>query len=337
MNDVYYIIMNEPTRDVRKIPIHLEFGSHNERSKDSLSELGGKIDSILKTSNKGKVIVFIESADLSMPDSAFTTLGVNQGLIPSDAFALSSFIAHHGKIATYDELHRWKLKNPIEDPFFKKELEILDDLTRRHPGRIYVLPEWNPEEELEKYDKDESEKNDKKLLQLAYDGKFDEAMPLLKDSLNKKTEWVKSREPRIIQSIKEDLEGEEGILAVVGHIGASHTGVFYELQKEGFSVKRRFPQKYGKKYYYEPYAAALRQMLFFPEKKFSDDDWHKLLILVTTYSAIDVMIDDPRINQEAIKMLWDTVGRFTPEEIKRFEEKAKQNGFIETLESLDRD
>lgn len=325
--------MEESTKDIKRIPVHFEFGSHDEKSKDSLNSWKQKIESTLKSQEKGKVIIFLENANTNMYQSATVSVLVTNGLLPSDAFALTDFIAHHSRTANQDELHKWKAEHPL-GKFFEEQLTILDDITIKYPGRIYVLPEWAPDKILSTYDFKQEKKSRRKIVELALDGKFEDAIPFLKDSLGKMVERVKQREPRIIETIKEDLEGEENILAFVGHIGAAHTGIFHELKKDGFSVNRNFSEKQGETYYYDPYAAALRQLLFFPEKKLTDEDWHKLLILITTNHLLEQLGDNPEMDQKYKKMLWEILGKFTSEEIKLFEEKAKRVGFVETLESL---
>lgn len=281
-----------PERDIQKVPIHFEFGAHDP--KDNIEPLKKRLENFFGSSPYGRVIIFTEQAYFGVPESRVVSLLVQKGFLPSDAFAHLSYAGEHGRFASNKELARYKRRGKDKKDFTDKELELFDEFAIKYPGRIWLFPEWSPEEEIKEYRLGKPNKaieHKNKSMELALEGKFDEALPYYQESVHLLVERSRKREQRLVQTIKEELEDQADAIALAGHLGSAHTQVFHVLKNEGFTITRSFPQKDGRTYFYNPFDIMVRTLHFFPDRQISQEEWYSSLIASSLYESSTYLVE----------------------------------------------
>lgn len=247
----------------RRAPIHIAFGSHSEDvgSRVSIDLLKGIAKSYLRTSPTGRVVWFIEA-------------GYGTKEIADDVRAWRP-----DGVTSQIEVLRGTAE-PLRDntTFSSYELGMISQLSREYPNRIVITTESRPVLDvipdlftLGAIDQDYN------LFAKGLEGLFLKNLPPFRDAVGLIADRVvRNRNGYITNVLRAEADDPE-TLAVVGHMGATHTEVYHKLQQARYDVTRSFPQKEGKVYLYSPVNAMIRRLAFFPDQAVSKEQWLKTL------------------------------------------------------------
>lgn len=330
---------------VNPVPVELAFGIHDIEHKHHLNLYRDRIESILATQLKGRVAVFVEDVGGSFLGSITEIHLVSQGELPTDAFVKTNYISEHGKLPTNEEFEAYKPDALARmDPFVMHQYNLLDEIARRYPGRLYLLPEWQEDETLDSiFDENGRIRSlvmKRHALEVAYGGDFSAALPIFQETVELQAENDSKRDEQILKYIQTAL-GYEDIVGFVGFIGAAHTSLSHGLKKAGYNVIRTFPGKEDGKFIYDPSTVASRFRSFFPDRDINRDDWMILLtqtVIFESLKAISELNNFPFPEQMICGQVWKATKNFSPVDVKELEEDLKEKGIerapLEFLQQL---
>ncbi len=290
--------------DGKKKPVSLFFVSHHPAQGYQLDGWRRKIEDILDSTPKGKVVVFTENAGQSHRHSNLTRQNVANGDLPSDAVEksfreLNDHYRSHGVEWALSDERVAELLEKGTKTFTGISTAILDDIAARYPGRIDLVEEWESRKghqlEHDLYKKDTPQRNTTLSAVMSL---FPQGRRILaaegREKLASEAAIYREREETSARIISDALEQPDTI-AAVGWMGAIHTGLSHELTREGHPVMRVFPERVdGEPYLFPPGHTLLRAKRFDPDKELTDDE------IVTAEQAdlkgMHKQFGDPRIN-----------------------------------------
>lgn len=341
---------------IANIHTHIEFGDHGELSGYLLDPMANQIKTHLESSPNTRVIIVFEETNVTNIDSAAILMGTRKGMLVSDTYALIDYLEANGtsNIPSNEALASWKqeyLNNLVEeDPFKLQELQKVDALQERFPGRIIVVCEsGNPLDEVDEMDK--AEELEDQSIDLAIAGQFDEALPLYKESILQTADLtIAKRDKRLVDLFGAfvlfgDLEWERNMetsntdLLIISYLGSCHTGVFHELKRQGVEISRSFPEKQGKYYLFDPSSTMERRLRFFPNRQPSEFEWLRALAMTAIFSVAIAhkaerghKMTEGTITQGLYNYLAPRLD--TEDKIRRFERDIRGTNFIQALKWL---
>lgn len=342
---LFNVIFQNMERQPKEVPVNLLFGAHNPEDASYVDSLKEKVESYLKTSPSGGVIVLTERSNFIFQESVMIFKWVEEGLSPSEAFAQLNFLLHNERLPSDEELNVWRKKYlDQDDEFNRKELEALDELAANYPGRISVMPEFAFSEELEqtangKYSHTGEDRQ--KALKLTLLGRIPEALPLFKKSIKRNVLRSEEREIRLVSLIETLLENSEQdeILAIVGYFGAFHTFINHELKRDGFNATAFYPAKRDGVYQYSPDIALARTIRFLKERKLKQSEWVKALILQTVSAVMEAestqkILSNPVKKEDILAEIWKFARVLDDQTLKRLRRDISEKGFLEAIDDL---
>lgn len=322
-----------------KPPIYLSFGKHGPDGVKYLPRFGEKIESTLKSSKNGRVVVFFEAADFPqhMADEVWQATENEGG--PVQTFLRGVFWLRNGKEPTSNqEFHQFEEDFLNDRSFISTKLALLNNLEARYPGRTKLLVEGREEKELEKETTlEKADLTDETLLSSSYQstlsGRFDNALAYFQMAVYGLFDNAQKREVRIVDKIK-DMAELEGVLAIFGRFGSTHSRVAHFLKQQGYGVESDFDGKENDGFFhFMPYSSAVRLMLFEPERELSQIEWYQSMIAdVISYRLIDLVRRSKneqsenliiRAASKAVKMRLSTM-----DDIRSFEKVIRERGFL---------
>ncbi|GEM_PF-5594888 len=335
---------------------HIEFGDHGELSGHLLDPMADLINAHLESSPNTRVIIVLENSDAINIDSAAILRWTREGMLVSNAYALIDYLVANdtSNIPSGETLAFWKQDylNDVnaEDLFFRQELQKIDALQERFPGRIIVVCEGeNPLNEIDELDK--AEELEDQSIDLAIVGRFDEALPLYKESIRQTADLALARrDNRLVDLFGAfilfgDLEWERNRetsnddVLIISYLGDNHTGVFHELKRRGAEISRSFPEKQGKYYLFDPSSIMVRRLRFFPNKQLSEFEWLRALVMAAIFS-VAITHKAKRGHQMTVGTITQGVYNYlaprldTEDKIREFERDIRGIDFIRALQKL---
>lgn len=323
-------------RESQKIPVDLIFWRHvPENAGETFNILEKTIEDRLQTDSFGKVLTIIEDFYRPLSSSKIIQRLVKDGVLPSTAYAAVTFIEKNERLPdTGKELASFKRKilRGKENESTRLELQALDNLYIEYSGRIEIVWEGAPFEEV-KSRPNEQKKFRKSLLRahrLTREGKFDEALPFFKKATYHLASKAKKREKALVEQISEAVRDNQ-IIGIVGCFGDAHTPLAHLLKSSGYDVRMIFPEKDQGIHVYDPGTVITRISQFFPERKISELEWLKGL-------TGEVLHDLARTlglsGQKAARMVHQALANFPDlDSVKEFEKKVGEMGFAEAVET----
>lgn len=321
-----------------RVPIYLSFGKHDQDGIKYLLAFGEKIEEALKSSKRGQVVVFFEAADFPQHMADEVWLATEKGASPVQTFLRGVFWLRNGKEPTSNqEFHQFEEDFLNDRPFVRTKLALLNNLEARYPGRTKLLVEGREEKELEKEAAQESDLTDETLLSSSYQstllGRFDNALAYFQMAVRGLADNAQKREVRIVDKIK-DMAELEGVLAIFGRFGSTHSRVAHFLKQQGYGVESDFDGKENDGFFhFMPYSSTVRFILFRPERKLSQLQWYQSMIAdVISYRLIDLVRRSEneqsenliiRAASKAVKMRLSTM-----DDIRAFEKAIRERGFL---------
>lgn len=254
-------------RDPKQVPIYIAFGSHgNNSSQEGINWLCNKANCYLASSPIGKVVWYFEAPNAN--DDFYAKFQARR----DDGMRLLIYI-----------FNRDSASADIRKSFMGRELQAITALYRRYPNRIVAAFEHSMGDLPADFVDDDRHG----YTRLSQDGQFRQALPLFQEfAENYARVTVKRRDAYFINDFKTEVEYPD-ILAVVGHLGALHTGVYHVLEREGYNISRFFAEKEGRLYLYPPDGTRIRALTLLPQKDISYDQWLKTLFQQTICDELE--------------------------------------------------
>lgn len=252
----------------KSIPIHFEFGLHGGKwPYPGLEGLRDFLVQQLEQSPTGKVLILKEFANHTKEDGQRIEEEIAKGTLPSDAMKdiFTAYMKKRLSPQEYDKLQ----PTDFTDGFHKRYYEIVDELYTAYPGRIALLSEWAPQEEIIL----DPKKNPTNKLRRAVFHRRDksEQYAAFRDYLLYMSTSAIRRENRLSATLKQRLHEDQDIIAVGSFFGSGHTGLYIDLKKDGYNTTRAFSDKKQGKYIYGNPSELVRYMRFFPDRIIPED------------------------------------------------------------------
>lgn len=232
-------------KDPRQKPFELFLAAHGPEDIAFLKPWGRRIVSMIESRPTGKVAVVYEFSDGIQEKAEAIKAAVLTGKLPSEAYRdVLGFVAN------------------TEYNFAR--VKILDAISRRYPGRLYLTQEWQHA----------------KLLRTPWTewhippSNTDMTEAFLKREKEKaylRAYFQKKRNGQIACLIKNALS-QPDIIGGVGLIGSAHTPISHTLRKEGYAIQQVFPDKKQNMSMYSPLMTFDRITQFFPEREITTDE-----------------------------------------------------------------
>lgn len=276
----------------RQPEIHFEFGTHSAKP-GYYSGLEGFRKSILRPllmNRTGTVLVVMEFTNHPKEDGEKILAQINKGVLPSKALA-ESFENHvRGRLSPEDFEH-WQ-QHKDHDGYYTTYRNILDEAQTVFPGRVALLPEWAPLEEINHGGFAVMREGLSRFGCLVHHEKnYREAYQVFKEIVINGGESSRKREGRILEDIKQRISSDPEVIAVSGFFGAGHTGMYIDLRKEGFNVSRNFPDKEGGVFSFGGrFMDGWRYVRFFPERQIPEKKWIEAFERITGVRVIREVI-----------------------------------------------
>lgn len=325
-------------RESQKAPVKFILGYHDaENTPRNLFLFEQALETQLQRTPYGHVLAIIEDAGAPLTCASQIENSIKGGTLPSIAYIRAIFYEQNlrtpengEELTAQKKLLRSKDQNV---QILVKELKILDELFISYPGRLRLVWEGNPEENirLESWRRGHLQKmNILIALRLVSEGKFKEALPYFKNVTTDLAEEAAEREKKIEEKILTSVK-ENQIVGAVCYFGTAHTHLAHFLSSSGFAVKIVFPQKeHEKTYVYNPLEAIVRTLRFFPEKEITDLEWLKALLGYTFRGDLGMP------DQEANRRILKTLSKNFPDlaSIEEFERQVRKKGLIKATRNI---
>ncbi len=331
-------LLKENKNEPQKIPAVFIMVEHTpENAVKNATLLGQCLEEQLQKYSQGTVLAVIEDTYRPLAVANYIHWTVSDDLQPSLGYAFACHIEDQGKmVESMEELSAYREKLLKEaDLHYREQLQILDQLFLRYRGRLGVLWEGTPEENLaEEFKNDSGHKiRAKEALQLVDRGNFDEALLLFKKAIISPRDSSEARERRITERILEATKSNN-IAGVVGSFGAVHTPIVHSLRSLGFVTTMFFPAKPERQaYIYDPSSIITRALRFFPEREIAELIWFKIMIGDYLYALL--MSKDGSQNVNVKRFVYETLSRLPNlESIRNFQGKVQEKGFIKACLDL---
>lgn len=315
--------------------VDLIFGTHTDKNEHQLHALDENASAFLESHPDGRVTILREDAGFSQNESMAVFSFVRQGMSPSDAVAQTEFIVEHLRYPSTIELEEWKeVHSPKEGTFTRSELDVLDELCRKFPGKIDVLTEFMPEDEHEEQPFVYDQELQDRFFGNAMNGNFDEAVREYKDYIQRFARAVQKRDKRIVDMIHASAGNRKTDLLITGFFGAGHTGIYHQIDKGEIKTTRSYPDKSDGLYLFDPFSAMLRRQLS-SDQPIEEVEWLRSLMRLVERRLLEVVtedLEDGMSGQQLTKALGRDFMDMSLDEISEFEEEVRKTSFINAIE-----
>lgn len=233
-------------------------------------------------------------------EAAFIENWIQGGVLPSDAFAALDYVRQAHDEPQYEKVvrHKAAFYDNISG-FDKAVLNGLDGLTEQFKGRVRVLSEWAPVEELmSRRPQDERLREHARSARLITEGKIKPAAALYRNFVTEQASIARLRGERLAGIIKGAI-GQEEHGVVAGYLGAGHTDVYHRLRRDGYQVIARFPLAEEGVSRHTPASRHIRQVLFRPEKEIPFEKWEEFALENAISLTFSYFADKARKNGRA--------------------------------------
>lgn len=294
-------------------PIEFLFGPHGRGQVEYLENFRSALERELERCPDRKVLAYVEGADMPEEIAELTFANSVKGQPPSIAiqnavreFASTSF-------SSEEELTAWLESNGEDSTqpedvksYYEVEIELLDDVATRYPGRLLFAVEATPKEELERLKtlRIQAKNQKAKSTEFVLTGDFESALKYYKASVRLSTKERVERDQRVAEQLPSFI-GREDVSAVIVKFGPFHTGIAYKLSREGNKVVWRFDDRTpGFDYIFDPKEALSRKIIF-TNREPTEVEWYRSMLGNVYYLSSLVMDDLFRESREQEYTLQD--------------------------------
>ncbi len=343
-------------RDNRPTVIELKMGKHENRHSPAIKAVSQTAREVLGSSDNGRMIIFNEGSDVTTAYRNKIIKYADQGLSASESF-LRAIFATHRMEPSEDELEDERKARRKSPDFVYASWYAIDRLQTDYPNRVGVDIESASYKDIRTGAR-RSKRRDAVMDEfgdLVTEGRFTEALPFFQEAVSSFASEVTERDPRIAAAVIRASK-QTDVIAVVGSLGAAHSGVVHRLRKEGYNAHSSFPEAEKGVYVFGPMITAIRQAVFFPNHAYTQEEWLRIMIGESLYMGSGVLkarYTHPRNIFEAgyyffkrkgslamksdkflIEMIWKLLRGFTIDDIITLQKHITRDGFDKTIEKL---
>ncbi len=339
--------LRTPEKQKKGSPIHIVYGGHGEEHIEHLHHLDSAIIDKLESKKSGDVVVFVEDAEGSAVRARQIEGSIALGIPPLISIYATFFNERYHSLpdlTTQEGMDKLTSILDDETDFVNSKFNILD----KHfieSGRIRLLWESRPDEVVNRAKQGRESPTFNVLmtslensLLAVYKGEFDKGLRHYKRGVEILANDGNGREQRLAEKIS-SVSQENNVTGIVGYIGSSHTKLGHLLSKKGHDVTRTFTEMEDGKMFWDTTNEATRRRQFFPNKKLSGHEWHRLMIGDAIHGALLSQPQEGETghkdrDQKLIKLsrsILDQLQLNNMKQIREFERGVRQNGFTNAI------
>lgn len=319
--------------------IYISLGNHEPDKPEVLDTFARGMERYLTITPNGKVVAVLEAADNPASIAAIIGTAIEEGLSPTDAYLRGYFVVRNHHLPSDNEFRRFanSQRSTFADPFMRRELGILDELSLRFSGRVGLIMEGIPDRDLGQMLQQihrADENRPLRMKQVVLKGNFGKATQFFQSSVKTYAAYSRKRKEWLLQRVIQLIDRDD-TAAIALRIGSIHTDIAHDLRSAGYRTVMEF-DPIPIIHTFEPEDAMVRRMLLFPGKKITNLEWYQATLAQTLFEALrainelsNVEVEKDTLGQQVYGIIRQRFQYMNA--IQAFENAVKRRGFQNTL------